>query len=328
MCSSCTAVFAGCCALWGMYKCAKCRCRDVPCVKRLMRCCGCDAFDDFDIVIVVHEAMYTVAGGKRTTCIRLTAGRHQVCTDENSSGRFHQPLELFVEQGTSHVMLELMDASSRKVMANLKLDPLRDVLSVPDREKAVQEKEFAMKPKSKGVINPRVKLTIRRDMLGTEEEGLLSNIQTSTPETTMLLREQLQRAQPTADSMASEVELLMRGCSGPLETFGKWGSRERVYVAARGPPAHKRYTLGIWPDRNSHDKGKSLTEEIDLLKVQSVQPDPSRDEVFIISYVQLDKVKKRMTFARVDRSRDVWVEMLYLLIRKVRDDREARKRDA
>jgi len=317
-----------------MYKCAKCRCRDVPCVKRLLRWCGCDGFDDFDIIIVVHEAVFSSAGSKVQTLVRLTAGRHQVSTDESSNGRFHQPLELFVEQGTSQIGIELMDASSRKVLASMKLDPARDVLEAPEGEKAVHERELVMKPKSKGVLNPRVKLTIRRDMLGTEEEGLLSNIHTATPETTMMLREQLHKVQPRYDAASpagappslSEVELLMRGCCGPLETFGKWGGREQVFVAARGPPAHKRYTLGVWSDRSAHEKGKPLKEEIDLLKVQSVQPDPSRDEVFIVSYVQLDKVKKRMTFARVDRSRDVWVEMLYLLIRKVRDEREARKR--
>lgn len=77
-----------------------------------------------------------------------------------------------MEQGTSHIGLELMDANSRKLLASMKLDPVKDVLEAPEGEKAVREREFAMKPKSKGILNPRVKLTIRRDMLGTEEEGL------------------------------------------------------------------------------------------------------------------------------------------------------------
>ena len=45
-------------------------------------------------------------------------------------------------------------------------------------------------------------------------------------------------------------------------------------------------------------------------QVLSVQPDPARSEVFIINYLEKNKVKQRLTFSRIDRSRDIWVEML------------------
>mmetsp|Transcript_15259 Transcript_15259/g.43240 ORF Transcript_15259/g.43240 Transcript_15259/m.43240 type:complete len:350 (+) Transcript_15259:105-1154(+) len=328
----CVAAFASALALCGCYRFRNCRCRDFPCVKRILRWCGCDRFDDFSIVVVVHEALYSLAGSKNVMAIRLAAGRHKVSTDESNNGRFHQPLELFVEQGASDILVELVDARRKTTVASLKLDIMKDVLAPTEGYATVREREYAMKPKAKGIVNPRVRLTIRRDMLGAEEEGLLAGLGVSSPESTLMLREQLHKVAQQADTkraaepqQLSELELLVRGVAGPLEAFGKWGRVDTVYVAARGPPAHKKFTLGIWSDQRAHDAAKPMLDELEILRIESVVADPSRDDVFLLSYIQPDKVRKRMTFRRVDRSRDVWVDMLSLLIRKIREEREARK---
>ncbi|CAE7418911.1 unnamed protein product [Symbiodinium natans] len=81
---------------------------------------------------------------------------------------------------------------------------------------------------------------------------------------------------------------------------------------------------GLWMDDGN--KGDEPMLEVDLLKVLSVQPDPARNEVFIINYVadSKNKVKQRLTFSRIDRARDIWVEMFTLLITMIREEKESK----
>lgn len=327
-----SSVILGFCALFGLYKCCSCRLRDCRCIKRFLRFFGVDGFEDFELLIVVHDAQYTASTPKLKTLVRMTADRHQVETDPSSKGIYQQPLSLFVEQGTDVIRIELMDTYST-VLANLKLKVELDILGGGG---VVRNKAFAMKQKEKGFLNPRIKLSIHKD-LSSEEEGLLGNIQTASVETNLVLQEQMQKVghqSTVTDKVTGEVssrpltelELLARGCAGPLEMFGSWGSREDVYLAVRGPPDQKKYIVGIWESQLQSERGAKPTEEIEVLKVQGVQPDPGRGEVFLLNYVQADRSKSRATFRRVDRSRDVWVEMFQLLITKVREEKEAKKK--
>ena len=64
-----------------------------------------------------------------------------------------------------------------------------------------------------------------------------------------------------------------------------------------------------------------------MLKVQSVQADPTRTNVFVVNYFDEHRVGQRLTFRRIDRARDVWVEMLQLVITKAHASRKAMKHD-
>ena len=73
---------------------------------------------------------------------------------------------------------------------------------------------------------------------------------------------------------------------------------------------------------------KAPTHEIDLLHIQSVQPDPTRTNVFVVTYYNKDskaRVSEKLVFRRIDRARDVWVEMLQLLITKAHDAHKDKK---
>merc|ERR1719353_1500165 len=98
--------------------------RDCSCIKRCFRCLGIDKFDDFEMMVVVHEALYTSAATKMSTMVRITAGPQSVQTDPNSKGNFQQPLTVFVEQGSGHIQVDLLD-SSKRVLAKLSLDTVR-----------------------------------------------------------------------------------------------------------------------------------------------------------------------------------------------------------
>lgn len=317
-----------CCAIFGVYKCMNCRLRDCGCMKRWFRVTGVDVFDDFELFVVAHEALYTASTHKLSTFVRLSAGRQKVSTDASSRGIFQQPLSLFVEQGTDTILVELMDSGSR-VLANLKFNVAQDILN---SKEAIREKLFTMKQKNKGLINPRIRLTIRKES-AFEEEGLLANVVTgASPATNMLLRDQLEKEasrhhqESSSGPPLSETELLAKSCAGRLELFGDWGKIVSVFVAVLGPPQQKKHVLGIWDDQQQYQKGARPKTEVDLMKVLSVQPDPARSEVFLLNYVKADKTRTLSTFRRVDRSRDVWVEMISLLIKKLREDKETKKK--
>jgi len=342
---SCFAVILGMCvatcAFCGFYKCTMFRCRDCYCCKRFMRVTGTDKFDDFEITVVVHEALFTASKLKLCTKVRVKAGAHVVQTDESSKGIFQQPLQIFVEQGTRTIDVELMDSREKKVLAVKKLDVEKDVLNREGKDK-LQDILYSMKQKSKGLLNPKIRLTVLFEGDSAAEQGLLKQMDCS-QESNLVLRHVQQMAEDACDlqhSMIdengeikpipmSELELLVKGCAGPVDKFGSWGSRSTVYVGVQGPPDAKKFTLGIWRNQGDFASGAKPDTEVDLLKVLSVQPDPHprRSEVFVIQYVDpADKLKKRLTLKRIDRSRDVWVEILTKLIKLLHDEKDARKR--
>eukprot|EP00434_Breviolum_minutum_P009635 symbB.v1.2.008484.t1/scaffold535.1/size190655/4 len=328
------------CAICGLYRCcSSCRMRDCGCCKRCLRKTGIDTFDDFELLVVVHEALYTSGKAKSNVCVRITAGMQSAATSENSKGVFHESLSILVEQGTDVVVVELWDIRERRSLASMKFDPKKDLLHSDDLGR---EKVYHMKQKAKGLLNPRVRLSVHLDTEEGMEKGLLQDVDMSR-ETDMMLRSQLQKAQANERARGSQqeesgkdgsgkelskVELFAKGCAGPLDQFGSWGRRESVWIAVRGPPDQKRYTLCIYKDESSCNKGGNPEVEVELLKVLSVQPDPARSEVFIINYLEKNKVKQRMTFSRIDRARDIWVEMLTLLITMIREEKEAKSRSS
>jgi len=318
--------------------------RDCSWIKRWMRATGADKFDDFEMMLLVHEINVSTTKSKATYMVRVTAGLQTVETDENSKGIFQQPLPIFVEQGTEAVEVELLEGRGRKVLASLKLDPVEDIL----KPKHVHEKVLPMKQKIKGVHSPRIKLTIVLDREDEAERGLLSGVELGT-ESTVMLRQQLQKVERmhaeetlknrgewnevsqdigAASSTLSDLDLLAKGCCGPLDLFGTWGNRDTVYVGVKGPQEGvKRYFVGVWKDKLEFDRGGKASPEIDLLKITSVQPDPGRTEVFVLNYLDSAKIKKRLIFRRIDRNRDVWVEMFQLLIKMMHDQKEQKKKN-
>lgn len=312
-----------CFAICGIYRCSQFRMRDCTCIKRFMRATGCDPFDDFEMLVVVHEAMFTATKVKMYTCVRVTAGVQTVMTSENGKGLFQETLSVFVEQGTDSVVIDLMDSRDRRVIGTLKMDVVKDLL-----EKAKgQEQTYLMKQKSKGVLNPKVRLSIHLDSGDGLEKGLLSDTGMS-KETDMLIRTQLLQTSSTLSEDEkrkgiSKSELIAKGFkAGPLEMFGSWGSKETVWVAIRSPTQQvRKYTFCIFKDEKEQQKGSQPKIEVDLLKILSVQPDPGRPEVFVLSYMDKEKGKKMLTFRRIDRSRDIWVEMFNLLITMIREEK-------
>lgn len=304
------------CAICGIYKCAKCRLRDLNCIKSCLRFLGSDKFSDFEMMMLIQEAHFVSKREKNSVFVRVNAGSQTVETDRSTNGIFQQPIVLFVEQGTPQICVSLV-SSDGSVFAVLKLDPNDIVLN----KDFVMEKEYTMKQKKKDVLNPRIKLTIHTGV--DEEENLLKGLETS-PEADLLIRKKLQATPktPGETSNMSELDLLVKSCSGPLEMFGNWGKIEKKYVAIIGPPFEKRHRLCIWKDEKAQEKMERPEMMIDVRKILNVMPDPGRANVFILDYVDKAKAKKKVTFRRIDRTRDVWVEMLHLVINIVREGKD------
>lgn len=282
-----------------------------------------DEFDDFELMILVHEAVYENMS-KQDTCVRITAGAHSVTTDYSSKGVWQQPLHITVEQGTVTLETEFLDRRGR-VLAKLNLDSLENVLRPTEKGEVLNEMMYEMKTKSKGIIKPKIKLTlVVQD--GTDEEiGLLGP---ATTDVDILVRQELQKAKQkgeSRDEVLNEMQVLKEACSGPLELFEGLGTTNNVYVAAIGPPESRRWILGIWKDKKDFLSKKPAQQEIDLLKVETVKGDPTRHHVFVVNAFDSARNRRSLTFRRVDRARDVWVEILHLLVLKARAAKKARK---
>mmetsp|Transcript_108320 Transcript_108320/g.316882 ORF Transcript_108320/g.316882 Transcript_108320/m.316882 type:complete len:359 (+) Transcript_108320:101-1177(+) len=326
------------CAICGIMHLCRCRLRSCGCCKRFLRATGTDPFDDFEMMILVHKASFT-ASTKTSVSIRIRAGEHEVATDSSKEGIFQQALALFVEQGTEVLKFELLN-SSDQVLAELQMNIMKEVLQ-DDKlcaPRPVNEKMFVMKQKNKNVLNPRVVLTFAAELPGDEEQALLAGLNASS-ETEWMLQQQLQKVQGKDErgmartstgekkppEQISEIELLARGCVGPLHKFGTLGAKSVTYVGVLGPPRRKKFALHMWDSESDFRSDKPAREEIELLRVSAVAPDPGRPDVFTLSYFDKEKKSQKMVFQRIDRGRDVWVELLQILVTKVHEDHAAKK---
>jgi len=324
----CSIICMGVCAaaaIFGCLRCMKCRCRNCPGVKRCLRCTGCDSFDDFEVMILVHESYYDQKVQKFVTSVRISAGAHKVKCDENAEGIYQQPLTVFVEQGTSTLLVELLDRRE-KVLANLKFDTLKDLLSAKDNKEGagnITEKVYTMKQKGIGVTNPKMKLSFVFDAENDMENGLLAGMNLSTG-TEWAVKQQIKEA-GGAQKGQSDLQILAQASAGPLELFEGMGNTRRVFVAVLGPPHQKKFTLNYWVSKSDFDKKHQPEDEIDLLMIKSIQSDPARANVFAVNYFDSNRIAQNWSLRRIDRAREVWVEMLQLVVKKVHEERTAKK---
>mmetsp|Transcript_71233 Transcript_71233/g.201884 ORF Transcript_71233/g.201884 Transcript_71233/m.201884 type:complete len:345 (-) Transcript_71233:77-1111(-) len=317
LCGSIIAPLVTICAVCGLLQLCRCKIRDCSWCKRCLRMSGTDTFDDFEMIIIVHQATYTTHK-KHSTYVKIHAGDHAVQTDPSNNGVYQQAVSLFVEQGTEDVKLELVSASD-KVLGELRLNVLRDVLS----GSAPSERLFPMRQRNKHVLNPRIRLTLSPGQPGAEDRALLDGMHASA-ETELMLQQQLAKA-TGAQEEHSEIALIAKGCSGPLEAFGALGRKRAVHVGVLGPPERKRFALHFWESQEKCEAGEQALHEIELLRVSSVVPDPQRPAIFHINYVKKDGRPHRRIFQRVDRSRDVWVELLQMLVTRVHEQHREKK---
>jgi len=315
-----------CCALCGLYKCASCSCRDCGCIKRCLLCTGVDRFEDFELSVYVHEASFT---GPHSPCkVRVKAGRYEDETKEKEKLNFNERCCLHVEQGTEYLDIDLVESRGKVVLAQLRIDPVKELLDSKGTLGVL--KTFKMKQKCKGLLNPRIKLTFLLEGADMDDDsGLIEDLDLG-QETAIILRSHMARmaeAGQDVDSL-SKLELACNGTKGPLDQFKAWGARERVWLRVRMPaPSEKKYWLEIYHDEGEVDR-KPPAVQMDLMRVQSVQPDPGRDEVFIINYIDHQKAARRLTFASVHQGRNAWVELLTNTITLVREEKDARRKKA
>jgi len=285
-----------------------------------MRSTGVDSFDDFEAIISIHEASHQNKS-KGATSVRVCAGSFDVETDSSTHSNFQQSFVLTVEQGTDAILVELLDSSKRK-MATLKLDPVKDILRYPD---GVSQKTYTMKTKQKGVGAARIMLTIKLEKPDDAERGLLTTHdgKPHALEVEFALREQLRKVDYDENTSAGDqLFALAAACTGPVDYFSYFGVATPGLLAVLGPPQRRRWTLGFWQD--PHDVSRPGDVEVDLMRISSVQEDPGRSEVFVISYADQNRVESRLLFRRTDRARDVWVHLLTMHISGVREMRQQR----
>jgi len=318
------AIIFACCIGFGLYKCAQFRLRDCSCLKWCLRASGTDSFEDFELFVIVHEVVFT-ATEEKSTVVRLSAGDQVVATEPHKRW-FQQPLSILIEQGTETLEVDIMNQSGKQRLGTLALD-ITDIL---ETEGGYTERLFSVKSCRQGFTNPKVKMSVHVAE-SDEEVGLLGSIEVSEDHAGMMVREHLNKVQRAATSShhpkdeikerLSESCLLASACSGHLELLANWGSKDKVWVLVKQIKGKKPF-LGVWKDRHDQENGKEPVYRIDLLKVTNVQPHPAQDACFVINEAVRDGPPRKYQFFRLDRSRDVWVQTLSLLIGQVRKKKE------
>jgi len=274
-------------------------------------------------MVLVHEAMYDPPN-KLATVVKVTAGEHSAKTDPNAQGMFQQPMHILVEQGTQNLLVELLD-NRGNLLATLRLGIVDHVLC----SKNVQsEMVYTMKPKdARNIRNPRIKLTMVVNDGDALEKGTLGG---PVSDVDILVRQQLNKAKHEKQTSSGqeefgEMDVLKEAACGPLELFEGLGTTKKVYVAVIGPPVSRRWVLGIWDGPDDFEKHHQPKLEVDLMKIQGVKADPTRNHVFVVHCYDAQRVRMSLTFRRLDRARDVWVEILRLLVSKARESKQVAK---
>eukprot|EP00971_Amphidinium_carterae_P094974 1879250-Amphidinium_carterae.1 len=194
---------------------------------------------------MVHEASYGKL--KQKTYLKITAGRQQVATDPSSNGKFQEKMDIHIEQGTTTVKFDLMDARGN-VLAQLKLNTVRDIL---EAKGLCEERAYKMNAKHKAVVQqPKLTLTMFMNFDEDEETPLIAD---GSSDMNILLLQHIsktarERHTDHGNTLVSEMETLREAGSGPAELFRGIGKTEQVYLAILGPPMSRRWTLGLWSD--------------------------------------------------------------------------------
>lgn len=297
--------------------------RHCCCIKRCLRAIGSDEFDDFDVTILVHEVMC----GKATDfygAIRIRAGDQVVQTDESKTGRFQNAVSILVEQGTEFLEIEFIDTYNNKVMALLKLEANQ----VHNPKESIHQKTYIMKQKGKGIVNPRIKISVinESDEEASLFEGMGAQSMAMSNETRVLLAKTAKSKDEGEDAPKSELEMLCKVCAGPVETFGSWGGVSSKYLNVVGPPQQKKYELCVWDSLSDSQKpGATPTKQVPMLRITGVNADPTQGDIFRIQYVDNEKVPKRLVIRRVDRSRDAWTELIQSIVTLVREQKSDKR---
>merc|ERR1712110_1221131 len=88
-----------------------------------------------------------------------------------------------------------------------------------------------------------------------------------------------------AGRQLSDLELLARGCHGPLIMFGTWGSSKEVYVACQCPPKCTKFRFAFWDTQEEFLEDVAPFQTISLLRVVNLQADPTRNDYFAIGFL-------------------------------------------
>lgn len=302
-----------------------------------------DRFDTFSISLTVHDLHCLDDLKERKLSVAISADRASEHTTVQKSGIWQEDLHLTVEQGIVKIAIDVLDAQG-KAACSLFLDPVEDVL----KPMSVGKKTFKMQQLSRNIRNPMIKLSYYVDgyndadieTAGGKEVQAVARLNKNMGGLSPQLRaELLQKAgedesskpggatnQPGSQApdqrskLQSELDVLVKAASGPLNKPSEiFGRLHEVYVDVVGPPQFPRYFFRIFKNEKDRNSGKAPEAEIDILRILGLSPDPVREGYFAMKYADKDENIIVVFFERIDRARDVWIEQLDLLVKKVRD---------
>lgn len=287
------------------------------CVRRAV---GIDNYDDFKLAVMVFDAKAEV---KERFCVRMTAGEQRVQTKYSSKGSFSEELHLQVAQGTDVVTIDIVCGRGvRDVVARRRLRVVEDLLDPHSNLRGEQTLELT--PKRKGVLHPVVHLSMVTE--NAEETQFDTDYFLNREKEIMTKKRRASGA--SGGKGFSETELLSHACNGPVRqlTLGHWtmwSNKRDAHLHVVGPPLSRHWHFGLWASEQDVEQCDPITR-VDLMRVVSVQADPAHDEQFYVRYYDESRSLQELVLRRVDRPRDVWVDMLQRMLGLVRKGEDRR----
>jgi len=278
--------------------------------------------------VMVAKLKFTAASGLGTL-VRLTADDQVTQTDVSYDKAFYEVFRLFIPQGTEEVVVELMDEDESTVYASLVLDPILDLRLGTDAP-GFDEQELTMDELRDDMTRAKIVIGFFADDGDKRFDDIIARTDGGVDQATV--EHYLERARQSLESSGdddekaapSQLEVSAWACTGPVVVWSQLGSRREAFLGVRGPPTTGDWQLGVWLDRESFEKGMDAFESINLLRVVAVQAEPSRSDMFIVVYMLTRTQKQRLVCQRLDRSREVWVEMLKVVVQFVHEMRAKR----
>lgn len=275
------------------------------------------AGEEFQLLAHVSEVLYKGAR-KAKLRVRLAAGRDIALTPRASKGMFLQTLTLLVKSDTQKLLVEVLNESD-VVLAVTKLDIQAEVL-----QSSGAEKVYTLRPKFRGLTSPSIRLSLKiADVVHDSEQD---KVEAQASRWDHPMDSASTNAQRALDVEAESATNLKLCCSGPVEVFGTWGKTTPGYIGIDGSPLSQRFILGVWADEQEYESRLDGQKEIDILRIDSVEVDMQRLDVFIVSFLDHRGVRRTLRCRLLDRPAKVWVEMIHEVISRAREYGKVRKK--
>lgn len=269
-------------------------------MQRFLFAMGYDKYPETTLTAIIHSGSSIPPGKRLKVALRCASGpKNTFETRETTDYLWEEPLNIFIEQGSTMVEVHLMSGKQMLAKAEVPVEEIWEFQSASEpKAKLTLRKTVA----SGFQLNPTI--TITWAFPDNENLPLLLGYGIASPE----------------GVQKKELGLpeLSEYCNGWLSKAYRLGMSHRRYFEMLKHNGHWH-----WAWTETHDShmptADKLEKSIEASRVTSVSPIPEQKDGFIVKYIDEHKNKQTMVLTCLEgKSREAWVEGLRLFLTRYR----------